>query len=494
MGEASSPSSPESTPDPIDGRDCSCQTRAGFVEATLENKHEDPESDSRRKRMTRCFTKASGRLKLLVLDQLRAWGGHLQPRRVVLKPNWVLHETDPAFPIRALVTDARVIEAAVLACLEVFPDAESILVADCPLQSADWPLLCQQSGLDAVIERVTKASGGRVVFRDLRRDVFKSSGGTFLVASDTDHGDPRGYREVCLESHSHLEPVSDQAHLFGVNDYSAAVTSSNHRQGDHRYLVCQSILDCDLLINLPKWKCHAKAGITCALKNLVGINGDKAYLPHFRRGAPKWGGDEFRDQGRWLYWLQTTLRESVQKRNALAYHVLKPGWEVIKRLRGIETRLDNPRAQPKNFYVAGGAWYGNQTIWRMIYDLNLAIQCSDAAGKIRPTPQRNYFCIVDGLISGEGNGPLQPLSRDTDWMVFGDDPFDIDTALAWFMGFDPRKIPLLSRRSDYVGPEWGKNSLAELQVEIDGARVTVMDSAVNFHFVPPPGWREHIER
>ena len=65
--------------------------------------------------------------------------GQLRPRRIVLKPNWVLHETDPAFPIHALVTDARVIEAAAEACLELFPEAESILVADCPLQYADWP-------------------------------------------------------------------------------------------------------------------------------------------------------------------------------------------------------------------------------------------------------------------------------------------------------------------------------------------------------------------
>jgi len=32
-------------------------------------------------------------------------------------------------------------------------------------------------------------------------------------------------------------------------------------------------------------KLHRKAGITCALKNLIGINGNKEYLPHHRLGG-----------------------------------------------------------------------------------------------------------------------------------------------------------------------------------------------------------------
>ncbi|MBI3850106.1 MAG: DUF362 domain-containing protein [Verrucomicrobia bacterium] len=443
---------------------------------------------------TRIHTAASARLKQLVFDELRRACDHLAPRRIVLKPNWVLHETDAAFPIRALVTDARVIEATAEACLNLFPQAESILVGDCPLQYAKWPRMCAQSGLTEVINRLAKASHGKVVFRDLRKEVFQKTEGSFLVASESEHGDPSGYRVVALGNRSHLEPISDQAERFAVNDYSAAVTSSNHRQGSHNYFVSQSVLNADLFINLPKWKAHAKSGITGALKNLVGINGDKAYLPHFRRGAPKWGGDEYGDQNRWLYWTQTTLRETLQKRSRLAFKLLKPGWELLKKLRGIETRLDNPSAVPKNFYIAGGAWHGNETIWRMIYDLNLVIQCMNAEGKLQPVPQRNYFCIVDGLISGEGNGPLEPLPRETDWLLFGDDPFAIDAALCHFMGFAPEQVPVIAHRREFAGPRWGKFDLSDLEAELDGKNIRVLDSPINFHFVPPPGWRNHIER
>jgi hypothetical protein len=279
-----------------------------------------------------------------------------------------------------------------------------------------------------------------------------------------------------------------------VNDYSATVTASNHRPGEHHYLVGQSFLDANLFINLPKWKSHQKSAVTGALKNLVGINGDKAYLPHFRRGAPKWGGDEYRDENRWLYWLQTTLRERVQKKQQLLYGVLKPGWEVLKRLRRIETRLENPGATPERFYIAGGAWSGNDTIWRMIYDLNLILQCADAAGRLQATPQRHYFCIVDGLISGEANGPLQPLPRETDWLIFGDDPFAIDTALCRCMGFAPDRVPIITRRMLYAGPDWGDFDLKKLEVVLDGVRQHLNLVPVNFHFAPPPGWRNCVER
>jgi uncharacterized protein (DUF362 family) len=440
----------------------------------------------------RIHTQAAARIKALVRQELARACGHLTPRRIVLKPNWVLHETDPAFPIRALVTDPRIIEAAAEACLELFPQAESILVADCPLQYADWPRMCEQSGLAPVIARL-RAASEKIVFRDLRKDVFAQTDGSFLSGTNAEHGDPRGYRTVSLGARSHLEGISHQAERFAVNDYSAGITSSNHRSGSHNYFVAQSILDADLFINLPKWKSHQKSAITAALKNLVGINGDKAYLPHFRRGAPKWGGDEYRDENRWLYWLQTTLRERYQKKNRAVYALLKPGWEALKKLRGIQTRLDDP-GKSRSFYIAGGAWHGNDTLWRMVYDLNLVIQCADAEGRLQSAPQRNYFTLVDGLVSGEGNGPLQPLPRETDWLICGDDPFAIDAALCHFMGFAPAKVTVIAQRRTFAGTGWGQFELSDLEAELDGQKTRVTDSPVNFHFVPPPGWRNHVER
>lgn len=442
--------------------------------------------------MVSWYGQAASRLPEIVGDELRRLAARVEPRRIVIKPNWVMHETEPAYPIAALVTDARVIDATVRACVALFPAAERITVGDCLEQRADWPLMCRQSGLSAVMETLVAAFPGQVEFRDLRKDVYRTVDDVLVLDPDAPHGDPVGYREVELQGESHLEPIADQADRFSIHDHDPATTRNCHRPGDHRYLVSQTVLDADLVINLPKWKAHSKSGVTGALKNLVGINGDKSYLPHFRRGSPRWGGDEYSDEGRWLYWVQNNVHEMV--RGTLAHRWLRPGWQAVKAINNALRRRDRSRTSPADFYVVGGSWYGNQTLWRMIYDLNLVIQRVGRDGRLHPTPQREYFCIVDGLISGEGDGPLKAVARDTDVLVCGDDPFAIDTVLSWAMGFDPDKIPVLAERRQYRGVQWGRFTLNDLVVTIDGRPCPLFEMGVNFQFAPPPGWIGHIER
>lgn len=445
--------------------------------------------------MVSLYRNAGGRLNELIVLEMRQRCGHLQPRKIVIKPNWVLHQTPATAPIGVLVTDPRVIEATVVACAQVFPAFEQIVVADCPLQSADWPLLCRQSGLSEVIERCANRFGERVQFMDLRRDVYTiGKGGVFIPDTHTPHGDPRGYREVCLNAESHLEEIAHQAERFSLVDHDDSVTRRHHRLGDHRYLVAQTFLDADLLINLPKWKTHSKAAITAAIKNLVGINGDKAYLPHYTRGSPRSGGDEYWDEDRLLSWLRVSVRQLVWRKSAIGIMLLRPCWRIVRYLYSQAARLNTRRARPPDLYVGGGGWYGNRTIWRMIYDLNMVIQRVDSEGKLRPGSQRGYFCIVDGLIAGEGAGPLNAAPRNLDCLAFGDDPFAIDTALSWFMGFDPDKIAILAERSRYMGLDWGRFEHEDLAVTVDGKATRLRDATLCYDFLPPAGWKDHVER
>ena len=66
-----------------------------------------------------------------------------------------------------------------------------------------------------------------------------------------------------------------------------------HTKGMHKYCITKHLFDSDLVISLPKAKTHQKAGITAALKNIVGLNGDKDYLPHHRIGGTEVGGDAY---------------------------------------------------------------------------------------------------------------------------------------------------------------------------------------------------------
>lgn len=409
-------------------------------------------------------------------------------RRICLKPNWVKHEEDARFPIRALVTSPALIEAVIEACLRKYPRAESVVIGDVPLQSADWDRMTAQSGLDALVRKY--ASGRRPVVRfgDWRRERFVEEDG--FLARRTAPGDPAGYREVILDESSFVESISADGDKFRVSDFDPVETVSSHRRGRHRYVICGSVLDSDLFINLPKMKTHQKAGVTGALKNLVGINGDKACLVHHRMGV-----DEFAPGAPWLVRCQVRLRGRWQKRSPQLFRVGRRAWEFLKRLRRIETAGTLEALAGNRLYVASGSWHGNDTLWRMIYDLNRIIRYAPPqGGHLAATPQRAYVAIMDGVVSGEGNGPLQPLPVESGLILASDDPFLVDMAMARLMGFDYRAIPCLCRHRSFADARWGCFNPADVCVIVDGRAIGGLDCLAPIRpYVPPPGWRGHME-
>jgi len=420
----------------------------------------------------------------------------ISPRLVLVKPNWVSHEKAPGFPIGALVTGTRLIAATIEACLRKYPESDEILVADAPIQDCEWERLMAQTGMDAVAARYgERRDGPRVVVRDLRQERFVSRDGFLTPVEKGDSGDPRGYREVVLNRDSFLDPVSDTHASFRVSDYDAGLTARSHNRGRHQYLLAASVLAADLLINLPKMKTHQKAGITGALKNLVGTVGQKAYLVHYRRGSPRRGGDEFAPDSPGLIRIQVRIRQFLQKRSRFLFTVLGKVWRLIKGPAGIETNGSPDKLDGKRFYSAGGAWYGNDTVWRMIYDLNRIVHYADSKGEIQETPQREYVAICDGLTAGEGNGPLQPLPVNTGVIMCSCDPFAVDTVMARLMGMDYHRIPQLYHQAEFGDDVWGAFDPATMPLEFDGCSMGGVPSLRVLHrFIAPPGWKGHIER
>jgi hypothetical protein len=74
-------------------------------------------------------------------------------KTVFIKPNWVKHREDPAFPIEALATSTALIEAAIGACFTRYPEAREIVVGDAPLKSCEWELLMSQTGTDRLMAK-----------------------------------------------------------------------------------------------------------------------------------------------------------------------------------------------------------------------------------------------------------------------------------------------------------------------------------------------------
>jgi uncharacterized protein (DUF362 family) len=419
-------------------------------------------------------------------------------RRIVLKPNWVKHAERPEFPIEALVTSSALLDATIEACLAKYRGLETIRIGDVPLQSCDWDALVRQSGLDRLIEKYRGHSAPTIRFLDLRRERWTPRGG-FLERDPEHPGDPLGYAEVVLDAASLLEEVSHNADSFRVSDYDPAETVSVHRKGTHRYLIARTILDADLFINLPKMKTHQKTGITGALKNLVGINGSKAHLVHHQLGRPSEGGDEFPEDVSPLIFWQARLRERFQKKSRVVFKTLKAGWEIAKRVRGIKTvgtKEALSAAAGGSFYVGSGSWHGNDSIWRMVYDLNAIILLAAAeGGPLRATPQRECVSIMDGLIAGEGNGPLQPLPVKAGVLLASRNPFLVDFAMAKLMGFAAEKIRLLANYRRFPFAPLTDFHPATVPVTINGHRFTTGIDAISpvHRFLPSPGWKGHIE-
>jgi len=244
-------------------------------------------------------------------------------------------------------------------------------------------------------------------------------------------------------------------------------------------------------------KTHQKVGITGALKNLVGINVSKSYLVHHRIGTPPIG-DEFPSDVSRLFILQTRLREMFQKRSKIVFKVLKIGWELIKKVKRIETQYTREVSKSENkiIYIGPGSWYGNDSVWRMVYDLNLIIfKGNSLIGKIDESFQRDYVAILDGIVSGEGNGPLQVLPVYTNLIAVSFNPFLIDFAIAKIMGFDYKKIKLLSNYKLFRIPELVSFEPNSFVVYFNGRKYTngVEDIPIFKPFIPPPGWKGHIE-
>jgi hypothetical protein len=202
----------------------------------------------------------------------------------------------------------------------------------------------------------------------------------------------------------------------------------------------KTILSADVVIGIPKLKTHKKVGLTVNLKNLVGINGNKNWLPHFRVGAPQHGGDEFPSTllgGRkvvetllkgGLYRFQLYLPPSARK--AIAW--TKP---FLAKFLG---------ESGDGHTIRGGDWSGNDTCWRMCLDLNRILLyglCNPP--EMSNVPVRRFFSVVDGIIAGEGRGPMSPDPKHCGLIVVGSNAVWTDTVCAHLMGFDWTKVPLI---------------------------------------------------
>jgi hypothetical protein len=146
--------------------------------------------------------------------------------------------------------------------------------------------------------------------------------------------------------------------------------------------------------------------------------------------------------------------------------------------------------------IRSGNWHGNDTTWRMAIDLNRILFYADAAGTVHDKPVRRFFSIVDGLVAGEGNGPLDPTPVAAGVVLCGRNPVAVDAMAARLMGFDVRRLPIVSRAADAHVLPLANFALSEIRGRSDAAefdRVLAAISGRALGFEPHFGWKGHVE-
>jgi hypothetical protein len=362
-----------------------------------------------------------------------------------------------------------------------------ILLGDAPQTDSRIDLIEAQLGIDAIQERFRARSGVDLEFLDLRDEYWPSRDG-IVTARERLPGDPAGTALFDLGPDSCFTEIDQLGRRYYGAYYDVDATNRHHTGGKHEYKLARSPLLADVFVSLPKLKTHKKVGVTLNLKGLVGINGDKNYLPHYAIGSPDDGGDQFPDRSRKSR-LENVLvlpaKRLLAGNHPLAVHaarILKP---VMYRMFGTGETA-----------VRAGNWWGNDTCWRMSLDLNRALLYGTPDGALRDRPRR-YLSIVDGIVGMEGNGPTGGKPRTCGMLLGGDNAAAVDAAGAVLMGFSPRKLPIIARAFDNHRFTIARGAIEDIEIESNNARyrgrLGNLTAADSLGFSPHFAWRGHVE-
>ena len=356
-----------------------------------------------------------------------------------------------------------------------------ITILECPLQSCNMDKIVT----DEMIDELRQFNISNVVkFVDARRTKYIYTQKAPIIKHDC-RGESN-YIDFDLKGISLHSKYEDKVERFRVTDYPPSEMKKFHGKDKHIYRIAKEIIDADIIINIPKLKTHMKAGMTNAMKNFVGIVGNKECLPHHIKGSKFWGGDCYGDFSLlkllseelidWAnsYMLTDEKKSFWARRIALSFMLIR--WYLC---------LDKDIT---------GSWYGNDTICRTIVDLNKIVYYGSLDGEICSSPQRKVFSIIDAIVSGQDEGPMRPIPNYTGFIAISESTALADSVCAELIGIESKKI-------HYLFPTRICDKTFPLSCEGKRASVFVNELAVSFSDLKaadrtiqmPPRWVGRFE-
>ncbi len=410
-------------------------------------------------------------------------GAIVQPGdHVLIKPNFVtsknFEEHLRGEKLACSSTHGSVLRPILDYALRATGPGGKVTIVDTPVEGCNLEEVVDGLGVRALLDWY-RSRGRRIDFIDLRHfrvvphlalDDVKKLGRSwnlgFLIRERLP-GDPLGYQVIDLEDRSWFDEVKQRGPRLQFHRSHKHTPVPHHTKGRQEYSIPRTVLDADVVINIPKLKTHKKSGVTLALKSCIGLTNEKYWLPHYTAGTPERDGDEF----------PFPPPLGVRIENQLQRFPLPLDHSLIARA----PKLADGRSQNGflHGYIMEGSWQGNDTIWRTVLDLNHILFYADRAGRLKDVPQRRYLAIVDGIIAGEGEGPLASTPRNAGLIVAGRDPVLVDAACVRAMGYAIDAIPMVHRALER--PLLPSTDLDALRMVHDGPAPTGM-------FVPPKTW------
>ena len=379
-----------------------------------------------------------------------------------------------------LVTHTSVIEAVLEYVALARP--ESVVIGDSPVQGCDFEMLRRVCGVDEMADRF-RDRGMNLSICDFRRTILPSGelGGERIE----EHRGMEQFVLFDLKTESLLEPLARDAHKFRVTMYNPDLMFRTHGPGRHQYLVAREVVESDVVINLPKLKTHKKACLTGALKNMVGINGHKEYLPHHRKGGSASGGDCYEGSSffkRAAEDLFDAANRSPAGMVQSSLAKLANGMLGCATLEGQDVNLE-------------GSWYGNDTVWRTCLDLHRIVKYGQLDGTLAETPLRQVISITDAIVAGEGEGPLMPTPAPASCLTGSVNPVAAEWVHGRLMGFDPRKIPLVVSSVFKFQSPLADFQPSEILMRCENGELSEggIFPIEGRRFIPPKGWKGHCE-
>jgi len=415
---------------------------------------------------------------------------------VVIKPNFVLSNHATGGDLFSIITHPSVIRAIVDYVYIALKGKGRIIIADAPQMDCNFTELLESTKLESIKELYKSEKKFNIEIYDLRNFwIDRSRISKEIKYSDRKKlpGDPIGGIKINLGKDSLFYGKSNE-NYYGA-DYNRDECKKHHHGDIQEYFVSKTIMSADVVISVPKLKTHKKVGVTLNAKGLVGINLNKNYLVHFTVGSSSDGGDEYlggilnKKQEKKVKLQRWAIDKFLSKKTFFGDFLFKSSkklGEIFLKPFGFKTG--------KSKMAFAGDWYGNDSAWRMAIDLIRIFIYSDKEGKLRKTPQRKMFSVVDGIIGGEGNGPLTPDSKKCGVIIAGFNFCVVDLVCARLMGFDIKKIKKLEYIEEH--PEIFKVKTNDIILNSNKGFNDILNQKnrdVYWKFRSPFGWQGNIE-